>query len=100
MSARHALPVQGMKDVEFKTTYPGPWASPATPTRVKTGDWRYQRPVVKTAKCCHCGSCYLFCPTGCVVDQGSHFAADLDYCKGCGICARQCPGSAIMMVRE
>jgi Pyruvate/2-oxoacid:ferredoxin oxidoreductase delta subunit len=24
----------------------------------------------------------------------------LDYCKGCGVCARFCPARAIMMVRE
>ncbi len=66
----------------------------------KTGDWRYERPVVKKDKCSHCGSCYLFCPTGCVVDKGSYFTADLDFCKGCGICAHECPMRAISMVRE
>ena len=86
--------------MQFITSFPGPWASPETPTRVKTGDWRHQRPVVKTGKCCHCGLCYLFCPTGCIEDKVSHFAADLDYCKGCGMCAKGCPASAIMMVRE
>ncbi|MFA5614071.1 MAG: 4Fe-4S binding protein, partial [Methanoculleus sp.] len=25
---------------------------------------------------------------------------DLDYCKGCGICANECPKNAITMVRE
>ncbi len=25
---------------------------------------------------------------------------DLDYCKGCGICAEECPAKAIQMVRE
>jgi len=25
---------------------------------------------------------------------------DYDYCKGCGICAQECPFKAISMVRE
>ncbi|MBA4393978.1 MAG: hypothetical protein C0407_10540, partial [Desulfobacca sp.] len=25
---------------------------------------------------------------------------DLDYCKGCGICARECPKEAIQMIAE
>jgi pyruvate ferredoxin oxidoreductase delta subunit len=25
---------------------------------------------------------------------------DLEYCKGCGICAEECPPNAIRMVRE
>jgi len=33
-------------------------------------------------------------------DKGSYFAADLDYCKGCGLCAQICPVDAIMMVVE
>ena len=82
------------------TKYEAPWASPEDLLCLDTGDWRYQRPVVKAAKCSHCGTCYLFCSTGCVKDMGTHFAADLDYCKGCAVCARVCPMSAIAMVRE
>ena len=65
-----------------------------------TGSWRYQRPVTKVNKCCQCGWCYLWCPTGSIEDNGSHFAADLTYCKGCGLCASVCPNDAIMLVRE
>jgi pyruvate ferredoxin oxidoreductase delta subunit len=27
-------------------------------------------------------------------------AIELEYCKGCGICAEECPASAIVMVPE
>jgi Pyruvate/2-oxoacid:ferredoxin oxidoreductase delta subunit len=33
-------------------------------------------------------------------DMGDHFSPDLDFCKGCGICAHECPRKAISMVAE
>ena len=86
--------------MKFTSEYEGPWASPAELLVLETGAWRYQKPVTKASKCCHCGTCYLFCPPGCVKDMVTHFVADLNYCKGCGICARLCPVNAITMVRE
>jgi len=46
--------------------------------------------------------CYIFCPEGCIkLDEADeYFKADLYYCKGCGICARECPAQAIKMVEE
>jgi 2-oxoacid:acceptor oxidoreductase delta subunit (pyruvate/2-ketoisovalerate family) len=67
---------------------------------MKTGYMRYLRPVTKLGKCCQCGTCYFFCPEACISDRGTFFAADLDYCKGCGICSRVCPVGAIIMVKE
>ena len=31
---------------------------------------------------------------------GEPYAFDLDYCKGCGLCAAECPCGAIEMVPE
>ena len=78
----------------------GLWASPAHLFVIDVGDWKYQRPLTEASRCCHCGVCYLFCPTGCIKDMGTYFAANLEYCKGCGICARLCPVDAIKMERE
>lgn len=86
--------------MRLRSRFAGPWADPDELFAIKTGEWRYQRPVTKVGKCCQCGTCYLFCPTGCISDRGTYFAADLEYCKGCGLCARLCPVSAIMIVRE
>ena len=35
-----------------------------------------------------------------MIDKGDHFEANLEFCKGCGICAKECPRKAITMVPE
>ena len=35
-----------------------------------------------------------------VDEEGDSPRVNLDYCKGCGICANECPKDAIEMVRE
>ena len=76
----------------------------------KTGDWRSSRPEIDQSKCipsksgrASCFVCWLYCPEG-VVKRDVPVEIDLDYCKGCGICALECPGKkgqkAIIMVEE
>ncbi len=88
--------------MEYQTKYQGPWIDIDEDSKLalRVCEWRYRKPIVKTTKCCHCGTCYLLCPTGCIESKDSYFASDPDYCKGCGICARVCPVSAIKMVLE
>ena len=46
------------------------------------------------AACTDCILCWLFCPDSCIlVDAENEKMAgfDLDFCKGCGICAAECP---------
>jgi pyruvate ferredoxin oxidoreductase delta subunit len=62
--------------------------------------WRYSRPVMDLTKCNSCGWCFLYCPTGCISEDGEFFLINLDYCKGCGICVNECPKKAIQMVNE
>ncbi len=83
--------------MKVETEYEGAWAHGDRLFIVETGDWKSEQPLVKRSKCSQCGTCYLFCPTGCIKDVGTRFAIDLDYCKGCGICARLCPVGAIKM---
>ncbi len=67
----------------------------------RTGDWKSERPVWDHKKCIKCGICYLFCPEGCIgQNEDGYFEANLYYCKGCGICARECWTEAIKMVEE
>jgi pyruvate ferredoxin oxidoreductase delta subunit len=94
---------------------------------LRTGDWRSSRPVWRyvgeSTGCVQCALCTVYCPEGCIhvvrfEETGSDAsqlrkrpaaliteaslvpAADLDYCKGCGICARECPTRCIEMVEE
>ena len=51
--------------------------------------------------CIRCGLCWLFCPDAAIErTEDGHFQTDVEYCKGCGICARECPVGCISMVTE
>jgi len=74
---------------------------PGNASQYQTGDWRSQRPIFNTDRCIKCGICYLFCPEGCIEQNtDGYFEANLFYCKGCGICTRECWTEAITMVEE
>jgi pyruvate ferredoxin oxidoreductase delta subunit len=67
----------------------------------RTGDWRTERPILDKGKCTKCALCWLNCPDAAIkpTEEG-WYEADLDYCKGCGICAEICPVGAITMIEE
>lgn len=69
----------------------------------ETGGWRSKRPIWDFDKCTNCLICWVFCPdSAVVVEDGKIKGADLVHCKGCGICAEECPDKikAITMVDE
>ncbi len=80
--------------------YEGTWTDNDKIFARTTGTWGTHTPVINSSKCCKCGWCSLYCPTGSMVDKGRYVATDLKYCKGCGVCARECPVNAIVMVRR
>ena len=43
---------------------------------------------------------YGFCPDNAIVTlgEGKGFRIDLDFCKGCRQCAKECPAGAIRML--
>ena len=74
---------------------------PGNARQYQTGFWRSQRPTYDFKKCIKCGMCQLFCPEGCIgQNKEGNFEADLYYCKGCGVCASECPTRVITMVEE
>ena len=61
------------------------------------------RRCMSCGNCFQCDNCLAVCPDNAVLkrdDAGRAYAIDYDYCKGCGICAAECPCGAIEMVPE
>jgi len=60
------------------------------------------RRCLSCGNCFECDNCYGVCPDNAVVKlgPGNRFRINYDYCKGCGICATECPCGAIEMVPE
>lgn len=60
------------------------------------------RRCLSCGNCFECDNCYGVCPDNAVVKlgPGKRFAFNYDYCKGCGVCAAECPCGAIKMVPE
>ena len=86
--------------MQFRGKYENSWFRAGQTLGQPVSGWRYFRPVIEDDKCNACGWCYLYCPSGCISEEGDHFLINLDYCKGCGICAHECPKGAITMVTE
>ncbi|MDR3074097.1 MAG: 4Fe-4S binding protein [Deltaproteobacteria bacterium] len=62
--------------------------------------WRTERPILENDACVRCLLCYLVCPEGTIYKTGDTLGIDYDFCKGCGICANECPKNAIAMIAE
>jgi len=60
------------------------------------------RRCLSCGNCFECDNCYGMCPDNAVIKlgPGNRFQFNYDYCKGCGICAQECPCGAIAMVTE
>lgn len=71
------------------------------------GGWRSERPERDEQVCTQCLLCWIFCPDSSVLLEGEKVVGfDLSHCKGCGLCASECPTNpkfgrkAIEMVPE
>jgi len=53
-----------------------------------------------SSPCLYCDVCQLMCPDLAITrdTESGGIRIDLDFCKGCGLCAHYCPHSAISMV--
>jgi NADPH-dependent glutamate synthase beta subunit-like oxidoreductase len=60
------------------------------------------RRCLSCGNCFECDNCYGICPDNSItkLGPGKRFEFKYDYCKGCGMCAAECPCGAIQMVPE
>jgi len=60
------------------------------------------RRCLSCGNCFECDNCYGICPDNAItkLGPGKRFAFKYDYCKGCGMCAAECPCGAIKMIPE
>lgn len=69
------------------------------------GGWRSERPIRDVNTCTECLLCWIVCPDSAIsADSATEkLCADTfnyNHCKGCGICAEECPVDAITMMSE
>lgn len=62
--------------------------------------------IAEAQRCFYCGSCnecntcWFLCPDGVILSKDGKVDFDYDYCKGCGICAEECPRGAVTLEEE
>ena len=62
--------------------------------------------LAETARCFSCGTCILcdncvdYCPDLAVKREADGYVVLADYCKGCGLCVKECPTGSMKMVEE
>lgn len=74
---------------------------PGSSEEYSTGTWRSFRPVWNADKCIQCYRCFSFCPdNSIIIKDGKVAGINYEYCKGCGICAHECPKKANAITME
>ncbi|MBK9359986.1 MAG: FAD-dependent oxidoreductase [Rubrivivax sp.] len=50
--------------------------------------------------CIQCDQCVTYCPDLAVQRVGDGYRVNTDYCKGCGVCVRECPTGSMAMSED
>ena len=50
--------------------------------------------------CTHCDNCVTYCPDFAVQPLDGGYTVLADYCKGCGVCVKECPTGSMTMQEE
>jgi len=89
---KEALPIH-MRLKHFKELYP-----PLDPEAIIDEAGR----CFSCGQCFNCGNCFMYCPDNAVKisPKTGLYEFDLDFCKGCGLCAKECPCHYIQMTLE
>ena len=65
-----------------------------------------ERALAESERCFSCGTCVFcdncvnYCPDLAVKRAGDGYVVLADYCKGCGLCVKECPTGSMKMVEE
>ena len=51
-------------------------------------------------RCTECDNCYVYCPDTAISKKECGFEIDYYFCKGCGVCLKECPRAAMEMIEE
>jgi NADPH-dependent glutamate synthase beta subunit-like oxidoreductase len=51
-------------------------------------------------ECTHCDNCFHYCPDLAIRRVNGGYEVLTDYCKGCGICVKECPTGSMTMREE
>ncbi|MDI6757619.1 MAG: 4Fe-4S binding protein [Endomicrobiia bacterium] len=85
----------------WKTLPEGDVLEAGTAAEFKTGSWRLEKPVWDEEKCIQCMFCWINCPDAAIIlKDGKVSGVNYDHCKGCGICAKECPPKASALKME
>jgi len=91
------------KQKSWKDLSAGAILEGGTATEYHTGEWRSFKPIFHAERCIQCFICWIYCPDASIkVEKEKVVGIDMDYCKGCAICAEVCPpkANAITMEKE
>ena len=59
------------------------------------------RRCMSCGNCFGCDNCFGVCPDNAIIKiEPGKYEFKYDYCKGCGVCAAECPCGAIDMIPE
>ncbi len=50
--------------------------------------------------CNYCDNCWVFCPDAAIARVNGTYEVNYDFCKGCGVCAEECPRNVISLMEE
>ena len=107
VTGRIPRPLQGVvrfQDINVAHFKKIPGIRPATPQETLDKPRRIAsaRRCFQCGTCTFCMRCYDYCPDLAIQMNGKakERAIDYDHCKGCGICAEECPRGAISWVHE